>query len=254
MRSAAKRFSTRFCVCAIFVACIFIHPLAEADSREREELSSGSEAESPAAAWLQLSLVWFDAYQLLPHPLETMSREVDRIFGEIGVEVRWEMGVEVQDDEETFDDPLRLYVVLLPTEPSSWGLREHAMGAATHGKGKKGGVYLFYPQIVNTLGFKQMNTPGERTRLARAIGRIVVHELVHVLAPHYPHAASGLMNGHLTRHFLLRPEIHLDDVSSSVVREEIRALGNRILLASGDFGGDRAVDRAKVATQRERQP
>lgn len=233
----------------MFVACIFIHSLTEADSREREELSNGGEAESLAAAWLQLSLVWFDAYQLLPGPFEALSGEVERIFGEIGVDVQWEMGGEVRDDEATFDDPLRLYVVLLPTEPPSWGLGVHVMGAATHGEGKKGGVYLFCPQIFKTLSFDGMNTLRDMERLARAMGRIVVHELVHVLAPHHPHTDSGLMNRHFTQRFLMRPEVHLDKVSSSVVREEIRALGNRVLLASGDFGGAFAVGEVKGATR-----
>jgi hypothetical protein len=250
VRSAAKRFSTFWYAAALFAACLFIHPLIEADSGEREALTNGGEPESPTAAWLPLSLVWFDAYQLFPSPFESLSAEVERIFAELGVGVRWEMGGEVLDGEETIDDPLRLYVVLLPTEPSTWGLGEHVMGAATHGKGKKGSVYLFYPQIINTLGFDAMNAPGGTERLARAIGRIVVHELVHVLAPHHPHTDTGLMNRHLTGRFLMRPKVHLDDVSSSVVREEIRRLGNHVILATGDFGGEPAVDRVKGSSRR----
>jgi hypothetical protein len=82
--------------------------------------------------------------------------------------------------------------------------------------------------------------------LARAIGRVIVHEVIHVLAPDYPHTSSGLMNWHLTQRFLTKPRASLDAVSSRVVRAEIQALGNQIVLASGGFGGELRVDELKA--------
>jgi hypothetical protein len=246
MRSASKRFSSGLFVLVVLVSCFFIHPFLEADSKEREDSSNHDVLESQTAGWLQLSLVWYDTYRLCPRSFEDMSREVNRIFGEVGVDVRWKTGVEADKEMETSGEWLGLYVILLPSSSSSWGLGEHVMGAATHREGERGSVYLFYPQIVKTLNLGTTETPYAVKYLPRAIARVIVHEVIHVLAPDYPHTGNGLMNWHLTQRFLTRPRVSLDADSARVVRAEIQVLGNQIVLASVGFGGEMRLDELKA--------
>lgn len=68
-----------------------------------------------------------------------------------------------------------------------------------------------------------MMEPSDRKRLAKALGRVVVHELAHRVAPDLPHAESGVMRGDLGRSFLTRRELSLDDISKKAILEVLRA-------------------------------
>jgi hypothetical protein len=231
----------------MLVASFSLPPLAEADSKEEEDLTKSEQLKTRFAHPLRLRLVWYDNYQLLPGSVESMFQEVNRIFAEMGVDVHWEMGREADKAENSVDDPLKSLVILIPSTSSSWGLKKDVMGLATHREGMKGSVYIFHPQIVRTLEFDDTESPYALKYLARAIGRVVVHETVHVLAPHYPHTETGLMERHLSRRFLMQPAVHMDAVSARVVRAEIQALGNQILLAWDHFGAEFDVIGAKAA-------
>jgi hypothetical protein len=52
-----------------------------------------------------------------------------------------------------------------------------------------------------------------KAELARALARVVAHEVFHVVAPAVPHASSGLMSGRLGRAELLRRESRIDSGS-----------------------------------------
>ena len=56
-------------------------------------------------------------------------------------------------------------------------------------------VYVFYHRVARVLGVASerdgMMEPSDRRRLAKALARVVVHELVHRVAPDLPHADSG---------------------------------------------------------------
>lgn len=187
---------------------------------------------------LTIGLTWHDAYDLLPHSFETMSGEVCRIYSELGVAVSWERGE--ADGVESMDrDPLRINVVLLPSSSSSWGLQEAAMGVATHRKGSKGSVYVFFPELLGALSMDSQLSQLQKLRGMRDLGiamaRVVAHEVVHVLAPYHPHTKGGLMKSQLSRRFLTgrRSKVHLDDASAQVLRAEIQARAGSALSASG---------------------
>jgi hypothetical protein len=189
---------------------------------------SGAEARgADNGSQLKLELMWHDAYQLLPRTFSTMSREVDRIFGEFGVEVSWKKADQEEVDLEAFADPLSLYVVLLPSRAEGLGLKKNVMGIATYREGQKGSVYVFFPEVVRALNCRSRLTEPEGPRMksliARALGRVIAHEVVHVLAPYHPHTTGGLLNQELPRRYLILPEsgVHLDRESAQVVRAEI---------------------------------
>jgi hypothetical protein len=197
---------------------------------------------------LKLELVWYDSHRLIPYAYTTMSREVCRIFDELGVEVSWSRGERV-DENNSIDRPLARNVVLLPSSSSSWGLDEYVMGVATHREGEKGSVYVFYPEVAGTLSLGGVGTPRCMKITARAIGRIVAHELVHVLAPEHPHTKMGLMSHRLTKRFLIRPEVHLDPVSSKVVKAEVRVLATEMFLASSRLAGPLNSTKVKLPSR-----
>lgn len=184
-----------------------------------------------------VTTVWYDNARLLPGPFEEMARELVRIYGEAGVDVTWELGRE-DYIEEVNRDPLRIDVVLLPSYPASWGLKPDAMGVATYREGARGSVYVFFPALIKTLKLSSqvgdLYHPRARKMVSRAVARVVSHELLHVMAPQYPHTDSGLMNDNLSKKYLERPMVRFDDVSALVLRNEILGKTHQSVVASRD--------------------
>jgi len=192
--------------------------------------------ESPFSHPLPLTLIWYDAYNLLPYCFEIMSEEVQRIYDASGVAVRWQKGLMDEADEEAARDPLKLNVMLHPGSAWAWGLKDNVMGVATHREGSKGSVFVFYSEVVSALGLDRcadaLSGPQAMHELAQALGRVVAHEVIHVLAPERPHTADGLMKRRLGRRFLLQRSVHMDGKSAKMVREEILARQPRVIVAS----------------------
>lgn len=187
-------------------------------------VGSKTEDPPPVNAPLSLTIVWYDSYNLLPKSFESMKREVNRLFNEVGVNLKWRLGENVVPDE-TFADSLSVNVVLLPSDPKDWGLGGGVMGLATHRPGLKGSVYIFRKGIFRTLGLgclgDAVRLPGAMAGLARAVARVVAHEVIHFIMPRYPHTKGGLMNRTMSLSFLVRPGVHIDGVSSKALRAEL---------------------------------
>ena len=54
--------------------------------------------------------------------------------------------------------------------------------------------------------------------LARALARVVAHEIVHSVAPEAPHSQSGLMQQKLTKAHLTAPHLRLSPPSTEDLR------------------------------------
>jgi hypothetical protein len=184
-------------------------------------------------------LAWFDTYRLLPHSFKTMSQEVNRIYNDASVNIVWEKGMKEQGRNDS--GMLSVNVVLLPSNPADWGLKRTVMGVATHREGLKGSIYIFYPSVLRTMQMDRsmgpLGTPRSMKYLARTVGRVVSHELVHILAPHRPHTVGGLMNSRLTRKYLLKKNVHFDSDSARVVHAGIRARTSEALVARASRTG-----------------
>ncbi len=211
---------------------------------------------SPSPHPLTLTLIWYDTYRLLPYSFETMTEEVVRIFNDLGVAIRWEKGRMDGSDEESARDPLKLNVMLHPNSASGWGLKGDVMGVATHREGMKGSVYVFFPEVVRALGLDRhadsLDGPRAMHELARALGRVVAHEVVHLLVPDRPHTSKGLMKRRLCRRFLLQRTVYMDQESARMVREELLARRPGLTVASSIRSGAQSPDQLSWLERRAR--
>jgi hypothetical protein len=166
----------------------------------------------------KLDLVWLDAHGLFPD-FDRVRVEADAIFSDLEVSVGWEVGT---DPGPSAAGVRRIRVVLMPSEPSGWGISPNAMGVVLlPNRGRQGSVYLFYRPILRNIGLggreATMLTPRERRDTARAIARVLLHEVIHAIAPRLSHADEGVMHDSLLMGALARREIAIDDRT----REEV---------------------------------
>lgn len=159
-----------------------------------------------------LDLVWLDAHGLFPD-FERVRSEAEPIFRDLGVTVRWEVG---SDPRPSTAEELRIHVVLMPSEPSGWGISANAMGVVLlPDRSQQESVFLFYPPILRNAGLVRragtMLRPSERRDLSRAIARVLVHEVVHAIAPNLSHADEGVMHDALLVGALLKQDIEIDE-------------------------------------------
>ncbi len=159
-----------------------------------------------------LELVWLDSHGLFPD-FERVRSEAEPIFRDLGVEVEWEVG---SDPRPAISGTAGVQVVLMPSEPSGWGIAANAMGVVLlPSRSQQHSVFLFYPPILRNVGLGRragsMLNPRERRDVARALARVVVHEVVHAVAPNLSHADRGVMHDSLLSGALAKPTIEIDD-------------------------------------------
>jgi hypothetical protein len=178
----------------------------------------GGAAVSATEGAEHLELVWLD-HRGLVREVDGVLSEAERIFRELGVSVRSEVGSDPRPPE---DGVIRVHVVLMPSEPAGWKLPENAMGAVLR-PGRT--VFLFHPAILRSVGLgpgvASMPEPREGKDLARAIGRVIVHEVVHALVPAIEHADSGLMRDSLPQAALASGRISVDEASRAALRRRL---------------------------------
>ena len=102
---------------------------------------------------------------------------------------------------------------------------------AASGSSDKQMMLLRLFELIDGLPRTSRQFSGSSNCLARAMARVLAHELVHVVAPERGHAASGLMARQLTRHLLLRRKIELDIVSRTSARAAIENLVDTVRVA-----------------------
>ena len=136
---------------------------------------------------LELRLVWVNTVTEFPLAFDLMAGEVGFIFAGMDVEVVWSDTTAALLDQEV----PTLRVVLTPAEPSAWGLGEETMGVAPRAGGSGASIYVFLGSILRVLGFDlqgdQRMSPEDRRAIARAVARVVSHEVIHVLDQHPGH-------------------------------------------------------------------
>jgi hypothetical protein len=186
--------------------------IARAETPGPHPSSSGSAGlHSP----MSLRLSWCDGNKLLPRGYETMSKEVKVIFEAVGIDVSWTRA----EGGAPRRDARNIMVVLMPNQPTGWGLPSHVMGVAV-GKGEKQrSVFIFFPSLLRVMGRKGHHNPSAREihELAVALGRVIAHEVVHVIAPAAPHTDRGLMNGWLKRKSLRQRRLDMIPSTAAIV-------------------------------------
>ena len=190
-------------------------------------LLSSPVAAEPAPATspdLKLSLIWNDAYKLLPISYEKAANEVTKIFEAIRIQVRW---TKAGQDELVEADTIQIRVVLMPRLSSGWSLDGHTMGVVIGKKVPRRTVFIFYPSVLLALGYEHVadrrRSPRERANLTRALGRVVAHEIVHAILPEREHDKDGLLSRQLKRRNLQQARLPLANETAFVLVERLAA-------------------------------
>jgi hypothetical protein len=154
-----------------------------------------------------LRLVWVDMRGAARTVRPAAMAETATLLNAAGLDVTWQTAGGLQRavrDEEVL-------VVVLPGTPSS--LPRDVMGTAHPGVPGARAVWVFLSGVRQALGYSTQSgimPPGETANVGRAIGRVIVHEIVHLTAPDRPHEATGLMAPRLGRGILIQAHIDLD--------------------------------------------
>jgi hypothetical protein len=181
------------------------------------------EAAPPAG---ELRLFWFDPKGLLPFVFEPTTREVSRIFRDVGVNLSWVKG---RSDTNLGDGGLDIPVILLPHDPMPERARRRVLGLVPRDPLGARAVWVFLSSVRWTLGHDPRPSrisPLQANELGIALARVVAHEVVHAVAPDAPHSSGGLMHDSMDRTFLLGKRAPIDpDCGRAFVRnlEEILA-------------------------------
>jgi hypothetical protein len=177
----------------------------------------------------RIHLFWSD-YELLRRTLPSgrriaVEREVQRIFGEAGISVRFQEG---SPEDNGASGSLAVRIILMPHGPNTLGVSPGAMGANV---AESHTVYIFFPVVLQILGedVESKNTvlhDGRKGRLfARALARVLAHEVVHAIDPGIPHGPDGsVMAANLTRALLLNHRLSFHETTTRRLLENLASI------------------------------
>lgn len=174
----------------------------------------------------RVTLVWLD--QQLPYSLDTVAGEVERIFDGTGVKIAWKV---IRPDTVYRLRPaeLNLHVFLLDRSFHALQAADGpVMGAVTAVPEAQHTIRVSFPSVLETLGWSAESTCLHRIQvkheISRALGRVIVHEIVHAIDPTIPHTSHGLMREHLGRWDLTGGEPRLDAKTAVAVCTRLRSV------------------------------
>lgn len=158
-----------------------------------------------------LRLLWYDPENLLPHGFETVARNFERQFSQVGTNVKLERATGV----ETSAQRQSVRVIAVSRVPSAWQLGPDVLAMAPDPSVNQKSVYVILPRVQRELRHTSRSVLDsdllqQRTEMNRALPRLIAHELVHAVAPDHPHAKTGLMRARQPRPFLLRQKMRMD--------------------------------------------
>jgi len=101
------------------------------------------------------------------------------------------------------------------------------MGAVLSKTAPQRTTYLFFPAVLRALGYRPavlMNRPlsqREEWEVARALSRVLSHEVIHAMVPSMPHARVGLTRFKLDRDYLLHPKGVIQPDTAEAFRRQL---------------------------------
>jgi hypothetical protein len=161
-----------------------------------------------------LRVLWVDSDGNCPVDVKAVAREARRILKPMNVDVDW-MEVSTLQRVAMPNDVL---VVTLSRDPA--GRKDPPMGATLR-NGAQVGVWVLCPAVAEVLGGARDCRDGCASKISTAVGRVVAHELVHVVAPEAPHASWGLMATRLDAVALTQPVLLVDPNTQRAVRARL---------------------------------
>lgn len=140
---------------------------------------------------IETRLHWVDVTSLAPFAYRVVAGEARRLLAENGIcaAVARASAASVRGKGE-------IGVILLRTMGGS-GEGRRVLGATRTRDVGNAAVWVYFDEVAGALGLagrpKETWTALERMQVGRALGRVVAHEIVHVLLPDRPHDHAGLM-------------------------------------------------------------
>jgi hypothetical protein len=128
-------------------------------------------------------------------------------------------------------DASRVRVILLDSEPPRPRHDSPDLLAVTRVETLPTTIWVYLPAVRRAALVRAAGAslgPGELRDVGTAIGRILVHELVHVAEPSRPHARRGLMAPSLGRSLLVDGSPTLDEGSRRVLARNARRLATQL--------------------------
>jgi hypothetical protein len=172
-----------------------------------------------------LNVAYFSSAQL---------SDVERIFAEIGFEVRTHDVEELSSPGAPAPETL-LRLVILEQGAQRWGINPAALGAMIGRQEPPSAVYLFASPIRRVLGIANKRDGYlSAEAVGRAFGRVAVHEIVHAYAPDHPHSGWGITGHAQDARSLTQAGIVLDERAARAFTEAWqRLMAARAPLAEG---------------------
>ena len=167
-----------------------------------------------------LRLVWVDVAGVARLAYPEAEREVLTLLGRMGVRASMRRG-----DVHGISDASELTIIVLPDAPKGGRLEHGVMGATRRSPEGVRAMWVYAKSVGATLGLDP-GSPSfwslpQRRQFGVALGRVVVHEIVHAVAPHRPHARVGIMAERMGRAQLVQPRLEIDAVTAKAVRESL---------------------------------
>jgi hypothetical protein len=151
--------------------------------------------------------VWVDVLGSAPFAFLIASHEASAILAGAGVKTEWTLGA---TSSVTTGDELK--VVLLEGITMGARLPERVMGSTRRGTQSRT-TWIYLSNVLWALGLQDRSrqdfTPAEEQDIARALGRVVAHEIVHAVAPQLSHSRDGLMADRINRTLLVHGSVSL---------------------------------------------
>ncbi len=198
-----------------------LHPIVSDDDTVGNSPANEADEESVR---LLLDLALFDGFGLSATAETAMLRETEQIFASIGVDVNWLDRAE--DPSTPGAAPVEVKVILSSSLPASWNLKERALGVVLGPQWDT--VFIFPRRVAWALGLgdraDRRALVARNPQVGQALGRVIVHEVIHAIAPAHLHAEVGIMRGHQNRHSLIVEEARLDGRCATAFRQGIGSL------------------------------
>jgi hypothetical protein len=196
---------------------LLVLSLLQATGARAGETAADQTSALPTAPTLHLA--WIDSYKLVsPRGHGVVAEEVGALFRDLGIEVAWSQGLPAKSPSAA----VQLTVILMPCDSTGWGFPKGVLGTVPAGSGPPSRVFLFFPDVVRALGFRPPASrtrdlgqspvsfrPNEEYEIARALGRVIAHEVIHALCPEQSHVRKGLMRARLDLSFLRQSRVSI---------------------------------------------
>lgn len=166
-----------------------------------------------ARAFLHLGVVLATAGPINPAQTQALKKETARIWRAYGVDVTWiDGGSDCNSDEQTWMLPVDRLLRVVADVGEEQG---STLGSVRFVEGIPGEtIHLAYPPLsrlvlTTTIGMLRVNAlsrPLQDRLVGQALGRVLAHELGHVLLALRSHEVAGLMRPSFTPFELVAPE------------------------------------------------